>query len=197
MSNYSYKSLGKVSVEGVVDAMKRGVDYLELFGQRVKLTSLRMQTYTLGTKCKHCPREAHFFSVERQINDNKQGYHLNLYHQAENGQLIMMTSDHIVPKSLGGSDTELSNRQCLCTICNSRKGNRMESDLITSEAEHAYLAVQSKLKKLIKTSERLKDIPTSSSRKRDNRFAYSKFIYQLTHLKTFPDHENFIEHIDL
>lgn len=45
--------------------------------------------------------------------------HFNLY-AVQNGRLILMTKDHIVPKALGGKD-ELSNYQAACSICNNLK----------------------------------------------------------------------------
>jgi hypothetical protein len=48
--------------------------------------------------------------------------HLNLYGYNRAGHEFMMTSDHVVPKSLGGSN-KVSNRVPLCADCNSMKGN--------------------------------------------------------------------------
>lgn len=47
--------------------------------------------------------------------------HFNMYAIENNGRLILMTKDHIIPKSRGGAD-KLSNLQTMCTICNNRKG---------------------------------------------------------------------------
>lgn len=39
----------------------------------------------------------------------------------------IMTTDHIIPKALGGSDT-WENLVCACLECNNRKGNRVPKD---------------------------------------------------------------------
>ena len=49
-------------------------------------------------------------------------YHFNLYAIGENGNWILMTKDHITPKSRGGRD-HLSNLQTMCDQCNNRKGD--------------------------------------------------------------------------
>lgn len=69
----------------------------------------------IGFKCQHCDRIGVTWFLEE--NRAKQ-LHLDLY--AEDG--VMMTIDHITPKSKGGKN-EMSNYQCLCKICNETKGN--------------------------------------------------------------------------
>jgi 5-methylcytosine-specific restriction endonuclease McrA len=48
--------------------------------------------------------------------------HINMYHVEPNGSLMLMTKDHIVPSSKGGSD-HIDNLQTMCSKCNSKKGN--------------------------------------------------------------------------
>jgi 5-methylcytosine-specific restriction endonuclease McrA len=54
--------------------------------------------------------------------------HFNLYHVAADGKLIMLTQDHILPKSRGGSD-DLENLQTMCETCNHNKGSQLDADL--------------------------------------------------------------------
>lgn len=48
--------------------------------------------------------------------------HFNLY-AVQGRRLVLMTKDHIVPRSKGGTD-DLTNLQTLCTNCNNRKGDK-------------------------------------------------------------------------
>ena len=49
---------------------------------------------------------------------NEQG---EIVHYDENGDEVLMTKDHIVPKSKGGKK-HVSNNQPMCKMCNEKKG---------------------------------------------------------------------------
>lgn len=55
--------------------------------------------------------------------DNGGGIHLDLYGY-EDGELILMTIDHIHPKSKGGRN-HVSNYQAMCKICNEIKSDNI------------------------------------------------------------------------
>ena len=57
--------------------------------------------------------------------------HLNLYHRSKRGGLFLMTQDHILPRSRGGSNN-IENLQTMCDSCNHKKGNRLDSELSTA-----------------------------------------------------------------
>lgn len=104
--------------------------YKVLEGVKVKVSSQRYPVFQRSLKCVSCGIEGHHLAIERagrysEINDL---YHLNLY-AVKDGVEILMTKDHIIPKSKGGSD-EQSNFQTMCTKCNGRKGNKLPEDLM-------------------------------------------------------------------
>lgn len=95
---------------------------VELDGDIIKGNSQRYQLFfTKGTKCVCCGIEGKYFAKERSI--RQAAYHLNLYAIDDNGQEVLITKDHIIPKSKGGKD-ELENYQTMCIRCNERKGNQ-------------------------------------------------------------------------
>ncbi len=97
--------------------------YIIFNGDRIKASSQRYQLFfTKGTTCVECGLKGSFFAKEKAERD--ESFHLNLYGIDENGKEILMTKDHIIPKSKGGRNT-LSNYQCMCAICNLRKGNKI------------------------------------------------------------------------
>lgn len=51
---------------------------------------------------------------------------LNLFGRTPTGLLVMMTRDHIIPKSLGGVDHN-ENLRPGCEVCNSDRGNELNS----------------------------------------------------------------------
>jgi 5-methylcytosine-specific restriction endonuclease McrA len=56
---------------------------------------------------------------------NINAYHFNLYAIDDNGDEILMTKDHIIPKSKGGRN-HLSNYQPMCCVCNQKKDNKIK-----------------------------------------------------------------------
>lgn len=103
-------------------------------GDEVKMDSLRYHTFKNGLKCVKCGIEGTFFTKERHLAAVKRDgrYHFNLYGVRPNGDEVLMTKDHIVPKSKGGPD-RISNLQTMCTRCNAKKGNSYDGPTSTNE----------------------------------------------------------------
>jgi hypothetical protein len=97
---------------------------VNLDGDIIKGNSHRYQTFfAKGTKCVCCGIEGKYFAKEK--GRNAKSYHLNLYAIDKDGNEVLMTKDHIVPKSKGGHD-HIDNYQTMCEVCNMAKGNKME-----------------------------------------------------------------------
>ena len=97
----------------------------ELDGDLIKANSQRYQTFKkCGTRCCKCGLEASFFAKEKHENDKN--YHLNLYGIDEDGNEVLFTKDHILPKSKGGMNN-INNYQTMCSKCNQEKGNKIEN----------------------------------------------------------------------
>lgn len=76
-----------------------------------------------GTTCVNCGLEGQYFWLEAYDADALRNvYHFNLYGLDKDGNEILMTKDHIVPKSKGGINS-VENYQPMCVYCNSQKGN--------------------------------------------------------------------------
>lgn len=76
-----------------------------------------------GCDCKGCNAKGSHFYIEKFGVGNKvyNNWHLNLYAINEYGHEVMVTKDHILAKSAGGSD-DIVNLQPLCRTCNTKKG---------------------------------------------------------------------------
>lgn len=87
--------------------------------------SQRYQTFfSKGCSCVKCKIEGQYFVKER-TKGSKNSFHLNLYAIDKNGNEILMTKDHIIPKSKGGKNY-IDNYQTMCIVCNNEKGNQLE-----------------------------------------------------------------------
>lgn len=76
-----------------------------------------------GTICANCGLEGTYFRKQRTPGPRNREYcryHFNLYGQDSQGQAVMLTKDHIIPKAKGGADA-LYNYQPLCVTCNGQK----------------------------------------------------------------------------
>ena len=94
--------------------------FITLDGDVVKMNSVRLRTFlNKGCKCVKCGLEGKYFY--KLINNGQYSYHLELFGEKD-GKLVMMTKDHIIPKSKGGANN-INNMQPMCEICNSEKAN--------------------------------------------------------------------------
>lgn len=91
----------------------------------VKMSGQRMSLLGRQQECACCGHTGVLFRLEEM---GCRDAHWNLYGAHKNG-LILMTMDHIIPKSKGGQ-TNPKNLQLLCKHCNECKGNE---DLDISE----------------------------------------------------------------
>lgn len=106
-------------------ALLQASEEILLEGFRVSTKSLRYRVFRGRQDCASCGVVGAFFLLQRNDSDPSQPEdraHLNLYARGGNGEQILMTMDHILPRSRGGRDV-LSNLHTMCFRCNSRKGS--------------------------------------------------------------------------
>lgn len=94
-------------------------------GDPIKMGSERYYTFEKSLKCCFCGVKGVFFAKERHVRPDgtplqNGAFHLNLYAIDENGNEVLMTKDHIIPKARGGKN-RLSNYQTACAVCNEEK----------------------------------------------------------------------------
>jgi hypothetical protein len=89
----------------------------------VRTNSERYATFKKSLTCSCCGLKGQYFALEKA--KNSKSYHFNLYGVDENGNEVLFTKDHIVPKSKGG-ENDVSNYQTMCEVCNFKKADTME-----------------------------------------------------------------------
>jgi len=114
--------VGKATIESVFEAMDNAAKYIKIQGQRIRADSQRYKLFRQkGTVCVRCGLEASYFKLERFPKDKT--FHLNLYGIDKEGDEVLFTKDHIIPKGHGGTNT-LENYQTMCSPCNTEKGDK-------------------------------------------------------------------------
>lgn len=84
---------------------------------RLKLSNARMMLFGKHQECQCCGLKGRYFWLEHSGCFSP---HLNMYGVNRHGKEIMLTMDHIDPRSNGGT-TSLDNLQVLCQRCNKIK----------------------------------------------------------------------------
>lgn len=88
----------------------------------VKTCSLRLQVFKKNLCCVSCGVVGSVFRLQKQSNRDETP-HLNLY-GLKDEEWILMTQDHIFPRSKGGKD-RLDNLCTMCEECNMKKGDQI------------------------------------------------------------------------
>lgn len=101
---------------------KEGKHIVDFDGDMMKMESQRYRLFKRdGCICVGCGIEGTFFRKERHKHDTV--YHFNLYAIDENGNEVLITKDHIIPKAKGGKN-HLTNYQVMCVKCNHEKADK-------------------------------------------------------------------------
>ena len=115
------------TIEEVLTQVRPGVKKedrdVEFNGDMVHMDSLRYQVFKRSLVCAHCGITGVFMAKERHVSKKQDilRWHFNLYGLTPGGKEVLITKDHILPKSKGGGDG-LGNLQTMCTVCNRIKG---------------------------------------------------------------------------
>jgi 5-methylcytosine-specific restriction endonuclease McrA len=124
----NYKDItGHFEPQSLLDLLnrRRQNQVIHFNGYKVKIGGLRYKTFSRQRQCCVCKREIAYGVLQQPKilgTCNPKAAHFNFY--SEDG--VLFTKDHIIPKSLGGSDS-MCNFQTMCSKCNSKKGNSYEA----------------------------------------------------------------------
>lgn len=100
--------------------------YVEIEGYKVRTKEDRYLNFIKhGFKCSKCGIEGKYANLEY---NSQRGNHLNVYAEKD-GQAVLLTKDHIYPKSKGGLNN-IRNYQVLCEECNNMKSDKSPVTLV-------------------------------------------------------------------
>lgn len=106
-------------------------------GKRVRLSSTLKTFHHRGVVCARCGLKGTIFREVKHKNDKKT--HLRLL-GIKDGNEVMMTRDHIIPHSKGGSNN-FNNMQTMCCECNSQKQDEVNEELIDNSM-YSYKSIK-------------------------------------------------------
>lgn len=111
--------------ETVFGPMRAGEREIKVGDERVNVDSVRLRVFlTKGCTCVSCGLTGTHFRAERGSSLDERP-HVNLYGAGPTGLEVMLTVDHVFPKSRGGPRS-IDNLQVMCAPCNARKGARVQ-----------------------------------------------------------------------
>ena len=104
-------------------------------GKRARLSSTLKIFHHCGVICAKCGVKGTIF---REVRHDKK-MHIRLL-GIKDGKEVMMTKDHIIPHSKGGSNSS-SNMQTMCCECNSEKQDEVSGDLVEN-SKYSYKSIK-------------------------------------------------------
>lgn len=117
----TYVRASVVSLDEVLPLIPTSGKRVLVGGEMVKAESLRMRTFKeKGQVCVACGLSATHFAIERHNHETV--FHINMYGVDAEGDEVLFTHDHVIPKSKGGADN-ISNTATMCGPCNWTKGS--------------------------------------------------------------------------
>jgi len=141
--------LAQFSVEDVLpyrNPKKGSVRGYEVSGKiySVKMASHRYQIFAKSTICACCGLVGDTMVLDISHYDFERNGrpHFNLYAKWD-GCLVLMTKDHIIPRSKGGKN-EIGNYQTMCCLCNSAKSDHD----VTIEELQSFETVAARIKEI-------------------------------------------------
>jgi PTH2 family peptidyl-tRNA hydrolase len=96
--------------------------YIDSNGNKMSVRRARV-FLEKGVNCK-CGLEGSFFSLDKWPDGS---LHLDLYAKDKKGVDVLMTIDHVFPKSKGGADN-IKNYEPMCKVCNETKADKINTE---------------------------------------------------------------------
>ena len=149
--SYSYVRVEQLSVEDGLRMIHAG-EPLYKYGVSLGISSAANDVirHRHTTECVCCKAKVTHFYLEYARGDEVHNrLHLHAYCTRADGAEDIMTMDHIIPKSIGGTES-MHNSQLMCRTCNATKGNQVNVDDLLVVYTSAQGVSASRLRNAIK-----------------------------------------------
>jgi hypothetical protein len=118
--SHKNKSIARLPLDEVLEHALTKPSVPFSYGNRQHVKVGRLHQFAVhGCKCHFCGLEGNTILVTK---DGGGGHHADLYHLNKHGNRTLMNRDHILPASLGGSNSTWNMRPT-CEACNTNRGN--------------------------------------------------------------------------
>lgn len=126
--DFGTKVVDVVGINEFMDMRNSGV-FTFKNGKQIKLTATGKIVLRDNFTCKQCKIKTKYAVIIENINAKEDYYNVAFYTQKrtkEGYRYLVMTKDHIIPKSLGGSNNK-KNYQLYCVDCNADKADTIDN----------------------------------------------------------------------
>jgi hypothetical protein len=118
------KTLANFDAAIILNLVAAGVHEFVFDNYEISLAKKRYKIFVDNPSCVCCGITGSIMVLEKHVYENVP--HFNLYAKKECGKKVLMTKDHIIPQSKGGTN-ENENLQTMCSECNNLKENTVIS----------------------------------------------------------------------
>ena len=137
--------IAKLPLSIIRNTYRRKRQRIEIQGYKVQAKDDRYLNFIInGFRCNKCGIKGKYVNLEC---NSRIGNHLNVYGIDGSGKEVLLTKDHIYPKSKGGLD-DIKNYQVLCERCNNNKKDISPIKLV--EALRSGKATKESVEKAVK-----------------------------------------------
>lgn len=139
----------EVSLDEGYQVLEEGKESRLVRGRKVSRPagwSLFHQLKGQPIRCHFCGCQADRWVAVKGRRDRVGPPVLELYATSASGGNVLMTRDHIIPKSLGGKDC-VENLRSACQPCNEQRSNDVSPDIIEFARQHPELIDEARVKK--------------------------------------------------
>lgn len=118
------------------ESRKLQIGWIEIDSIQVSIKGSKIKTFERkGCNCIKCNAKGLYFYLEKVNVDDVDHHILQLISINKKGKELMMTKDHIKPRSKGGGDG-IYNLQPMCIDCNNLKGNSYVRAILPNRVLH-------------------------------------------------------------